>query len=258
MFGRVGAILAIVLATGACGSNSGSGTGGTSGGGSGGSAHTGGSGGGGAAGSAGQAGGAGGSCTLPGTTLATFNSDVEGFSYNTDGSNNLAGAGADGGTLATLAFSAAEGDPCPGSLQAMIPFSAPGQQVQIVKDFGQTSLQDWTGKTLHVRVKVASGFETDPATPPGMQAYVTSYAPVDGGSPQYLFSGQYQNIQPGNGWNEYTYSMAGANYSSPGFDISKIENFGVILQTPANLTIDATAPAPTPAVVYVDSFYLTN
>jgi hypothetical protein len=255
MFGRGGAILAVVLATGACGSNGGSGTGGT-----GGSAgNTGGSGGRGSGGSAGQAGGAGGDCTLPGTTLATFNADTELFTYNTGGSNNLAGAGADGGTPATLGFSATEGDPCPGSLQAMIPFSGPGQQVQIVKDFGQTSLQDWTGKTLHVRVKLASGFVLDPSTPLGMQAYVTSYAPVDGGSPQYLFSGHYQNIQPGNGWNEYTYSMASANYSSPGFDITKIENFGVIIQTPGVLTIDPIdVPPTTPAVVYIDSFSLTN
>jgi hypothetical protein len=234
------------------------GTAGTSSGGSAGHAAAGGS------GTAGQGGGGGvadgGSCTLPGTALATFDTTDEGFAYNLNAqTENLAYNVPDGGTAPTLGFSNEDGNPCKGSLKAVIPFTGYNQQVNIQKDFGTSSLQDWTGKTLHVRVKVASGFMTDSSVSPALQVHVTSYNPAtDGGTDMYLYSGQYQNIQSGNGWNDYTFSVSGATYTAAGFDISKIENLGVILQTPNPPTTDGPVPAPTAAVVYVDSFYLSS
>src|SRR6185312_6316490 len=253
-------------ATGGAGGNATGGAGGAATGGAGGNA-TGGSGGA-AGGNAGAAGGAAGGSTgvggaIAGTALATFDptdagatAALEGFVLDkTANAGNLALA-TDAEPAATLVWDGTEGDPADGSLKIDAPFHAYNESVNLQKGYANTDLQDWTGKTtLHVRVRIDSGLNPSPNFPTGIQPYVTSYgAPTtDGGAPSYNFCGTYQNAVAGNGWADYTVSLATSHCAS--LDVSKILNFGVQIQTGGGAAADAGQPAaPTPAIVHVDSF----
>jgi hypothetical protein len=206
----------------------------------------------------GVAGGGGGALGCPG--LATFDTTVDGFALNVyNGSTGNLATTPDGSARATLAWSGTEGNPAVGSLRSDAPFSAYNQLIDLQKSFATTALQNWTGMKLHVRVKIASGLNPSPANPPGIQPYVTSYdAPAtDGGAAGYNFKGTYINAVAGNGWNEYVVDLAGG--TAP-FDPAKIVNFGVVVQTGNGAFGDGgTNPMlPTPAVVYIDSFWLEN
>src|SRR5262249_49505078 len=148
---------------------------------------------------------------LQGTSLATFDTANEGFAYNIyNGTPGNLATPPDGGTAATLAWTGTDGSPAAGSLRADAPFSDYNQYIDIQKGFATPSLQDWTGKKIHVRVKVPSGLNPDATNPTGAQPYVTSYVPpVDGGAgAQYNFCGKYSNVVAGNGWNDYVLDLS--------------------------------------------------
>ncbi len=260
---------------GAAGSSPTGGTAGSSAGGVGGNA-TGGAGGaagapaaggaaGGGAGTAGGAGNGGVGGAIVGTALATFDptdagstAALEGFVLDkTNNAGNLALA-TDATPAATLAWDGTTGDPTAGSLVVDAPFNAYNEYFNLQKGYANTNLQDWTGKTtLHVRVKIDSGLNPSASFPPGIQPYVTSYgAPTtDGGTAAYNYCGTYQNAVAGNGWAEYTVSLVPSSSHCTTLDVSKILNFGVMIQTGGGATGDAGQPAaPTTAVVHIDSF----
>jgi hypothetical protein len=206
----------------ACGSNGGSagGTGGSSA--SGGSKGTGGAsavGGanatGGATSATGGATSSGGSSAGP-VTLFDFATGDDGWTYNTyqaEDSNgvattpynlvvagNLSAGDLDAGVaLPTLAADSTVGDP-PGSLKVVVTFTGDNQQVNPNADWAAGSYQDWTNKTVSVRIKV------DPAVP----------ATFTGGGIQLFaqdstWAGQYQwyDFPTDNAWHTYTLNMAG-------------------------------------------------
>ena len=197
---------------------------------------------------------------LPCTGLSTFNTaGTDGFGLNTfmpSGQQNLANA-VDGGSVATLAFSSSDGDPTLGSLHSDAPFSDYNQFIQVQKDFATTALKDWTGLKLHVRVKVASGLNQSASNPAGIQPFVNSYAAgVDGGSGSYNFLGGYSSLKTGNGWNDYTLTLA----ASGSFDPSKIVSVGVQIQTGNGAMGDGgvNPTKPIAASIFIDSVWLSK
>jgi hypothetical protein len=239
------------------------GTGGATGGAAGGTAGAAGHGGAGGAGTGGAAGATSGPFDgggLEGTSLATFDpadgsADLDGFVINiyNNGPGTLDVA-TDGGAAATLSWTGSQGDPAVGALEVNAPFKAYKEFVDLQKVFPTTALVDWTGKTkLHVRAKVASGLNPVPNYPPGIQPYTQSYsAAVDGGAAAaYHNCSKYTSVPTGNGWNEFTVDLT--TCAAP-FDLSKIIEFGVEIQTGDGAVDAGTIAVPTPAIVYIDSF----
>ncbi len=119
---------------------------------------------------AGQGGGGGGasvpdwvladaSVPIGGTPLDTFDTDVDfGFEpYHDTAQKNLADpAVIDAGTAPLLAFDAEEGSPSPGSMKITVPYSGANQYVE-VQSYVFVVPQDWSGHTLHARLKVDAG-----------------------------------------------------------------------------------------------------
>jgi hypothetical protein len=133
------------------------------------------------------------------------------------------------------------------------PFTDYNQSCDVIKGF--SGPQDWTGKTLHVRVKVASG-----GSPAGVSMQLAAEAlsslyDVDAGTNVYFFSARYVPVI-GNDWQEYTFSGSTATTPPSGFDATKVIQFGVQL-----VTADpgpGVAAKPTTAVVYIDTFTLVG
>lgn len=211
-----------------------------------GSTATGGSGAGGNAGTGGTttAGG-----PIVGMALATFATDIEMFKmndYNDAMSKNLYA-----GTPSVPTFSSTEGSPDPGSITVTAAYTGYAQYVEFLKDFGATAPQNWSGKTkLHVRVKVASGFNLDPSNPGGAIVSVQSYTPAAGATAEvWSYSqGVYSNVAMGSGWQEFTWTAP--TIPPVGFDMTKIRLMGVQLTTGTG----GGTMTPGPAVFYVDSW----
>jgi hypothetical protein len=99
------------------------------------------------------------SAPFAGTALDTFDTEVDfGFEpYHDTTATNLADpAVIDAGTAPSLAFDGAEGSPSPGSMKVTVPFSGANQYVQI-QSYVFVVPQDWSGHSLHVRLKVDEG-----------------------------------------------------------------------------------------------------
>src|SRR5450432_3188342 len=92
----------------------------------------------------------------------------------------------------TLTWDANEGSPSPGSLKISAPFSDFNQsvEVQLVPLMPPTHpFLNWTGKKLHVRLKVGAGLGQDPYALSGAQALVDTTS-------QYFQLNYFQEIQP--------------------------------------------------------------
>src|SRR6478609_8083587 len=239
------------------GGSGGSGKGGTTG--AAGKGGTTGTGGGGTTGTGGAQGGSGGSPDggagagggLPCPGLATFDTTVEGFALNTfAGAGNLANL--EGGTPATLSFSATEGNPSPGSVKIDAPFSDYNQYVDVQHNFGSTMLKNWSANlAMKVRVKVASGGNQSNLNPMGIQPYINA-------GTTYMYCGSYANLVAGNGWNEYTLDLSAC---AAAVDKTMVIAYGVsITAGNGQLANDGgtNTTKPIAAVIYVDSFYLTG
>jgi hypothetical protein len=208
----------------------------------------------GTAGTGGATGGSGGNAGanggLPCPGLATFDSTIDSFQLNTYAmAGNLANNEA--GAKATLAFNATEGDPLPGSLKIDAPFSDYNQYVDAQRVYTSTTLKNWTGMKLHVRVKVASGGNPSSLNPMGVQPYVNTGATFGG------YCGKYVNLKTGNGWNDYILDLA-ADCAGSGADPSMVIAFGVSLQAGSGTDGDGgvNSMRPTMAAIYIDSFWL--
>ena len=124
----------------------------------------------------GDDGGAGGSGGGTFIQVWDFAADTEGF---------VPGFSSPDATLkdrATVAHDAADGEPDPGSLSVTIPFSAPEEKVTVALNFMEAV--DMSGKVLTAKVRLDSGFGTDPMVPGGAKLYAkttTAYVYADGG-----------------------------------------------------------------------------
>jgi hypothetical protein len=167
-------------------------------------------------------GGSGSNVTGPivGTPLAVFASGVDGFSLNTyhdTGAKNLADAMAPASPPPSLSVDNGGGSPDPGMLKVTATYSGPNQYVDIQKNMA-TMPQDWSGGTLHVRIKIASGTYEG-----GAQVYVLT---VPG---SYVFGGTYTNIAANNNWQEFTVPIDAPMTANAGYDPSQVIVFGVQL-----------------------------
>lgn len=207
----------------------------------------------GGAGGKATAGGTGGAASvslgaITGTALQTFDAagSVNGFMLSNytpaDGETNLAVA-APSAAMTTITWNASEGSPGPGALQINAAFSDWNQWVEVNANT-QMPLLDWTGKKLHVRLKVGSGFGSDMYAQGGAQILVdstTSYVQVNAG----------QMIPLGNQWQEFTIDLSTA--TAAGFMANQVITYGIHIYSGSG---NPTAAKPTPAVLYVDSFSL--
>jgi hypothetical protein len=175
-----------------------------------------------------------------GSALATFDTGLEGFAFGTyDEPPNLNGASSK--MHGTIAFDDSVGSPSPGSVKVTAPYSGANQYVDIQKSFGTNNPQDWSGKTLHVRIRASEGTFKG-----GAQVYA-----ITTGS--FVFGGKHTNFTPNNNWQEFTVDVssptngAGASPGS-GYDPTKVVVFGVQLNT------DAAGAGSTPVTFNLDSF----
>ncbi|HEY4186867.1 MAG TPA: hypothetical protein VGP07_17460 [Polyangia bacterium] len=235
-------LLGLALAAAGCGSSSngsvpGSGTGG-------------------AGGTAGGSGGTTGAFdpTTPipatGTVLETFDTSVDGFKINSYVDTGATNLGADGGVNATgtlAEWDGTVGSPTVGSLKITAPFSDWNQYVDVLKSV--SPMADWSGKKIHVRVMVDSGFDTDMYVKGFVQMY------FDTGT-SYAF-GQAATVPTVNSnamWQEFVLDTTTATFPTGTVgDPTMVVQYGVQFQSGAGNT---TAVKPSAGVFHVDSFWL--
>jgi hypothetical protein len=194
----------------------------------------------------------GGSGGPPPCRYVSFDANAEGFTlnqFNTEPGNLLR---PDGGSPATVAWNSTDGAPAAGSLRIDAPFSDYNQYVDVIRN--HSTPQDWSGLKLHVRVKIASGLDHSASSPPGVFVFANSYNSVDGGAPDYYHKGNWSTVVNRTSWMDYTLELV----PDRGFDPAKVINFGVSIQSGSGeIGPGMINPLkPTPAVIYVDSFWL--
>jgi hypothetical protein len=187
------------------------------------------------------------------TNLGTFDTGTDGFYVNTYMDTLQEDLGATS-TPPQLVWDPNEGDPAPGSLKVTAPFTDYGQWFEVDANFAG-GLQDWTGKTLHVLMKVASGGNPVGVPMTAAVGELAAVRAVDAGAPTYFYAGRYTS-EVGNDWQEFSFSAATATVVPAGWDAAKLVQFGIQLMTGTPNPLPATKP--TTAVVYIDSFTLTS
>jgi hypothetical protein len=184
---------------------------------------------------------------IPGMPVATFDTDVERFVLDTATVTNTADSGTPFTSLAdpssgtnpppTLSHDAADGNPSPGSLEIFAPFSGANQFLLAYRFDGCGTIHDWTGKTLHARIKIASGDYTGDAL-----VYVatsTTCTTFDFGYATYA------PLAHTSCWQELSLDLANPYIRSAGYDPASVVTVGINFTT--------YAPA-TPVTFLVDSF----
>jgi len=178
---------------------------------------------------------------IAGTAIDTFDTESDfGFNpYHDTFQTNLANLDSlEGGVPPPLGFDSSQGSPSPGSLKVTIPFSGPNQYVDI-QSYVFAVPQDWSGRTLHVRLKVDEG-----ATFRGVaQLYVdtgVSYVPADSSV----------NVAPGSQWQELAMDLSHPMTTDPSgrFNPKQVVLYG--------LQLNSGSTGATPATFHVDSFSL--
>ena len=174
-----------------------------------------------------------------GTSLATFDLDADGFGLNTFvEATNLANAP----TPATLTWISTDGSPDPGCLKITAPYSGPNQWVDVEAPVFPAPLPNWSGKTLHVRIKLdpSSTFSGSP------RVFVKT------GTAYVFYTTTFTAYPQNSGWQEFVLplvSPAPVPPANPGADPTQIVTFGV-----DPLTAPAPRVTPTAVTFYVDSF----
>jgi hypothetical protein len=207
---------------------------------------------GGAAG-AGQ-GGAAGAATVPdkvladaaapigGTPLDTFDKDVDfGFEpYHDTAQKNLADpAVIDAGTAPLLTFDAEEGSPSPGSMKITVPYSGANQYVE-VQSYVFVVPEDWSGHTLHARIKVDAGST--------FHGYAQLY--VDTGV-SYIAASSTVSLASGADWQEIAMDVDHPmTVASDRYSAKQVVLYGLQLDT------GASGAGAGPVTFHVDSFSL--
>jgi hypothetical protein len=180
---------------------------------------------------------------IVGMPLATFDTGLEGFVFGTyDEKANLNGASSP--TKGTLSFDDAMGSPNPGSMKAVAPYSGANQYIDVQKQFGTGNPQNWSGQTIHVRIRASDGTFKG-----GAQVYAITTS-------GFIFGGKFTNFGQNSSWQEFTMDVDhpsngdGANASS-GYDPTKVVVFGVQLNT------GSSGAGAGPVTFNIDSFSLS-
>ena len=183
----------------------------------------------------------GGGGPIVGSAIDLFDCSTEGFVFNTyDEPGNLARPTNPSVPPPTLSFDATQGSPFPGSVQVTAPFSGANQYVDIQKLVNVPAPLDWSGKSLHVRIRVSQGT---------FHGIVEPYLVTTGA---YVFGGTSINIAPGSQWQEFAVDLTNPlTRAAASYNPAQVMLFGVQLNT------GGAGTASTPVVFNVDSFYLT-
>lgn len=196
----------------------------------------------------GGSGGVGPYCTsgpVPGTIIAGFDTTIEGFAldgYHDTAQTNLNDMNAPANPPPTLTFDGTQGGPTAGSLSIMAPYSAANQYVDLQHTFGMTNLQNWTGKTVHVCVKVTQG-----AFKGGVQFYVKT-------GTAYYFAATYTTFGTATGWQEFRLNVDAPMMIGPGtgsYDPAHVISVGMQLNS------SGAGAGSTPVTFNIDSFSIT-
>ena len=174
-------------------------------------------------------------------TDATTGAATKPFNLAVDG--NLSGGDLDAGVAApTLAADSTVGNP-PGSLKVVVTFTGYDQQVNPNINWGQNALQDWTGKTVSVDIKV-DPFPSDTTNLGGVMPYAQDTA--------YLGQYGWSAFPTDNQWHTYTLDMTKQPLT---LDPAKIIQFTVQFASAAAPTDDAGVPPFSPITVtaYIDN-----
>ena len=183
----------------------------------------------------------GGGGPIVGSAIDLFDCSTEGFVFSTyDEPGNLARPTNPVVPPPTLSFDATQGSPFPGSVQVTAPFSGANQYVDIQKLVNVPAPLDWSGKSLHVRIKVSQGT---------FRGIVEPYVVTTGA---YVFGGTIINIAPGSQWQEFVVDLTNPlTRAAASYNPAQVMLFGVQLNT------GSAGAASTPVVFNVDSFDLT-
>jgi hypothetical protein len=172
-----------------------------------------------AAGAGGDAGGV--LSPIVGMPLATFDTTLDGFFLDTDPygiTGNATEVNLGGYTTglprAALSQDATAGSPTPGCLKLSVPFAGSTSLAQV--QAAVAGAQDWSGRILHARVRLASGMffgDAELFARGGFAAYAWSTArvPSDGS------------------WTELTLDVSNPPTPEGGFDPTAIVGFGLQL-----------------------------
>jgi hypothetical protein len=204
---------------------------------------------------AGGAGGAAGAAIVPdrvladaaapvgGMSLDSFDTEVDfGFEpYHDTAQTNLADPAAiDAGTAPLLAFDPDEGSPSPGSMKITVPYSGANQYVE-VQSYVFVVPEDWSGHTLHARLKVDAGST--------FHGYAQLY--VNTGV-SYIAGATAITLAPGADWQEIAmdidHPMTVANTTR--YSAKQVVLYGLQLDT------GASGAGAGPVTFHVDSFSL--
>jgi hypothetical protein len=189
---------------------------------------------------------------IPGVAYATFDSTALGFILDdymdsdptmyTNISNQAEWA-SKGKTPPALSFNMDDGSPTPGSLQVVAPFDGKNQHFDIQSP-SLSPVRNWSGGTLHVRIRVAQGSLGAGA---GAQLFIKTTA-------TYVYGGTYVNF-PMTGqtsWHDFSMSLDAPVTMNSGYDASMAISYGVQVNTGSSVTSQG------PATIEFDSFSVSG
>jgi hypothetical protein len=187
-----------------------------------------------------------------GTPIVTFDTMATGTAgfaldaYHDTVQKNLTDPATGASPAPTIAFDDTQGSPTAGSLMVTAPYFGASQYVDIQKSI-QTSPQNWTNKTMHVRIKLTSGtFRSG-----GVQLYVKT-------GTLFVFGGTYANLTAAlNTWQEFTLNITAPLVTITGYDPTNIVSYGLQInsgsagttQMPVTFSVDSfSIDPPLPAM----------
>jgi hypothetical protein len=176
-----------------------------------------------------------------GMAVATFDTDIAGFRLDSfvEAANLNNGSHP---TPPTLAWDMTEGSPDPGCLKITAPYTGANQYVDLESPIFPMPFPDWSGKKLHVRIKVdpSSTFNGSP------QIYVKTGA-------AYIYYPSAFTAYPASAdWLEFTFSLlspAPVPPATAGADPAQVITYGVHPTSGSSATASAA-----PVTFFVDSF----
>jgi hypothetical protein len=153
---------------------------------------------------------------IVGTPVATFDTDTEGFildpAASSYGITNLADPDAGIAPPPNLSYDGTDGNPTPGSIEIVAPFSGANQDLLVFRFLGCGATQDWTGKVLRARIKIANGEFTQPALlQVGTSTDCTTYASA---------FGAFAELAHTSCWQELSLDLANPVTQTAGYDPS--------------------------------------
>jgi hypothetical protein len=160
---------------------------------------------------------------IVGMPLATFSGGLEGFmieTFHDTSQTNLGDPMSGASPPPMLSVDTDVGNPEAPSLRLTAPYSGARQYVDIQRVLGTTNIQNWSGRTLRVRVRLTEGTSTG-----GIQLYVKTTS-------AYVFGGSFTNFAMGSSsWQEFMLDIDNPTTRITGYDPSQVISFGLQLNS---------------------------